>query len=109
MLEQDGVDQAENSSVGSYAEGESQNGSYGETAALSQLPEGVADVLKKSFEEEARPLFVGLYSHALNSPKRHDRFSACFLRRHSGRDVFLGLPFDVELQLVVYLMIRFWR
>ena len=109
VLEQDGVDQGEDSSVGSYAEGEGQNGSHGEAAALSELPEGIADVLKKSSEEEARTLFVGLCSHALNSPERYDRFSACLLWRHSGRDVFLGLPFDVELQLVVYFTIGFWR
>jgi hypothetical protein len=28
---------------------------------------------------------------------------------HSGREVFLSLPFDVELQLVVYFTIGFWR
>src|SRR6267154_4688689 len=67
-FEQDGVDEGENSSVGSYAEGEGQNGGHGEAAALSELPECIADVLKKSSEEEARALFVGLCSRALNSP-----------------------------------------
>ena len=44
IFEQDGVDQGENSSIGSYAEGEGQNGSHGEAAAVSELPEGIHDM-----------------------------------------------------------------
>src|SRR6202030_4247608 len=66
IFEQDGVDEGEDGGVGSDAEGEGENGSHGEAAALSELPEGVADILKKSSKEETRTLFVRLGLCALN-------------------------------------------
>ncbi len=71
-----------------------------------EAAKSVADILKDGFDKKAWPLLVRLFFATLDSPKRNDRLPTRLFRRHAGSDVYLGLLFEVELRLIVYLMMR---
>ncbi len=76
------------------------------TGLRREAAEGIADILKDGFDIEAWPLLVRFFLGTLDSPKRDDRLPPRLLRRHSGGDICLGLLFEVELQLLIYFMMR---
>src|ERR1700693_3898535 len=108
-LEEHGVNDAEDSSVGADAKSESEHGHSGEAGTLSQHTEGVACVLKKSFDKgQTAEVVIGFFQ--LRDAAEFDASSASgFFRRHASANIFVGEHIEMRFKLAREFLIHMAR
>jgi hypothetical protein len=99
--QQNCLNQREDRSSGTDAEGEGQEGNGGEGGVLSELPDSVAVIGDHGMEPSANPFFANLLFHLFDAAEFDPRGALRFLQRHACANVFLRQHFEVGTNLLV--------
>ena len=87
--QEESVDDAEDDDVCADAEGEDEDGDSGEGAILAEGAEGVAQILRESFDHGEAPGVTMNFFGLLRAAELREGAAAGFLRGHAGLEIFL--------------------
>jgi hypothetical protein len=99
-LEEHSVDDAEDGSGGSDAEGEGEHGDDGEGGASPEHARGVACILPELLDEVQLSHVPAFLLVLCKASEGAEGSGAGILRRHAGGDVFVGELIEVEVEFV---------
>jgi hypothetical protein len=88
--QEESVDDAEDDDVCADAEGKDEDGDSGEGAILVEGAEGVAQILRKSFDHGEAPGVTMNFFGLLRAAELRVSAAAGFLRGQSGFEIFLN-------------------
>ena len=105
-LQHDGVDDAENGSVGADAERHGDGDGKGIAGLFAQATEAVADVLREGFEQPGQPGVAHVVLDAVETAEELARVAARDFRPETLASVLGRLHVEVELQLGIELALH---
>src|SRR5437879_11262802 len=96
-----GIGNAENRRIRSDSRGKDRYGKKSKPRIFSEHAHGMPRILEQSFDKVYAPFITALLFELFNTSKRPCRGMPRFFGRHSSRNVFEDLIFQMEAQFLI--------